>query len=131
MRDRNRLLRDGIRDARWFDALEARMAEAGAAMLVLELMPSSVAAEITAALPIPTIGIGAGAQCSGQVLVLHDMLGITAAYGGRLPRFVRNFGAEATAAASEGRGGSIEQSIRRYVAAVRDGSFPDATLHSY
>ncbi len=107
------------------------LAEAGAAMLVLELMPSSVAAEITAALPIPTIGIGAGAQCSGQVLVLHDMLGITAAYGGRLPRFVRNFGAEATAAASEGRGGSIEQSIRRYVAAVRDGSFPDATLHSY
>jgi 3-methyl-2-oxobutanoate hydroxymethyltransferase len=96
----------------------SELAEAGAAMLVLELMPSAVAAEITAALPIPVIGIGAGVQCSGQVLVLHDMLGLTQ---GRLPRFVRNFmeGSE-----------SIEAAVRRYVGAVKEQSFP-APEHTY
>ncbi|WP_418319947.1 3-methyl-2-oxobutanoate hydroxymethyltransferase [Piscinibacter sakaiensis] len=95
------------------------LADAGAAMLVLELMPSALAAELTAALPIPVIGIGAGNGCTGQVLVLHDMLGITP---GKLPRFVRNFMAE---------GGSIADALRRYVDAVRDGSFPVESVHTY
>ena len=95
------------------------LAEAGAAMLVLELMPSGVAEAITRALPIPVIGIGAGPACSGQVLVLHDMLGLNPA---RPPRFVRNF--------MEGAA-SIEDAIRRYVLAVKDASFPDPQLHCY
>jgi 3-methyl-2-oxobutanoate hydroxymethyltransferase len=97
----------------------AELADAGAAMLVLELMPSYLAAEITAALPIPVIGIGAGPRCSGQVLVLHDMLGITV---GTPPRFVRNFMAE---------GATPAQAVARYVQAVKDQSFPDPQLHCY
>ncbi len=95
------------------------LAEAGAAMLVLELMRSALAGELMAALPIPVIGIGAGAACSGQVLVLHDMLGITR---GKLPRFVRDFLNE---------GGGIEAAVKRYVAAVKDGSFPVESIHTY
>ncbi|MDE1999782.1 MAG: 3-methyl-2-oxobutanoate hydroxymethyltransferase [Burkholderiales bacterium] len=96
------------------------LAQAGAAMMVLELMPSSVAAQVQADNPgLMTIGIGAGAATAGQVLVLHDMLHVTR---GKLPRFVRNFMAE---------GGSIEDAIRRYVAAVKDGSFPDESIHGY
>ncbi|MEW6706665.1 MAG: 3-methyl-2-oxobutanoate hydroxymethyltransferase [Pseudomonadota bacterium] len=96
------------------------LAEAGAAMLVLELMPSAVAAGIQAALPqLMTIGIGAGPGTAGQVLVLHDMLGATR---GRLPRFVRNFMQGA---------GSIEAALRAYVAAVKDKSFPDPAVHGY
>jgi len=95
------------------------LAGAGAAMLVLELIPRSLAAEVTAALPIPVIGIGAGVACSGQVLVLHDMLGITA---GKLPRFVRNFMQDSP---------NVEEAIHRYVAAVKDQSFPHDELHSY
>jgi 3-methyl-2-oxobutanoate hydroxymethyltransferase len=95
------------------------LGQAGAAMLVLELMPSSVAAEVTRAVPMPVIGIGAGPDCSGQVLVLHDMLGITR---GKLPRFVRNF--------MQGSDG-IEDAARRFVAAVKDKSFPDPQLHGY
>jgi 3-methyl-2-oxobutanoate hydroxymethyltransferase len=97
----------------------AELAQAGAAMLVLELMPSAVAAALTAALPIPVIGIGAGAQCGGQVLVLHDMLGLS---GGRPPRFVRNF--------MDGSA-SVQEAVRRYVAAVKDGSFPVESVHTY
>ena len=95
------------------------LAGAGAAMLVLELIPRGLAAEVTAALPIPVIGIGAGVQCSGQVLVLHDMLGITA---GKLPRFVRNFMQDSP---------GVEEAVRRYVAAVKDQSFPSDEQHSY
>jgi 3-methyl-2-oxobutanoate hydroxymethyltransferase len=96
------------------------LADAGAAMLVLELVPSAVAAAVTADNPqLLTIGIGAGRATSGQVLVLHDMLGVTS---GRMPRFVRNFMAE---------GGSIADGLARYVAAVKDGSFPDESLHGY
>ena len=95
------------------------LADAGAAMLVLELMPSALASELTQSLPMAVIGIGAGVGCSGQVLVLHDMLGITQS---RLPRFVRNF--------MEGCTG-IEDALRRYVAAVRDGSFPVESIHTY
>ena len=95
------------------------LAEAGAAMLVLELMPAAVAKQITDALDIPVIGIGAGVACSGQVLVLHDMLGITQ---GKLPRFVRNF--------MDGSAG-IGDAITRYVADVKARRFPDDTLHGY
>ena len=97
----------------------AELADAGAAMLVLELVPSALGAEIQAALPIPVIGIGAGPQCGGQVLVLHDMLGLT---GGKPARFVRNFLAE---------GGTPAEAVRRFVQAVKDGSFPDPQLHGY
>ena len=99
---------------------EAReLADAGASMLVVELIPSTLGEQLSASLTIPVIGIGAGPACSGQVLVLHDMLGVTR---GRLPRFVRNFmvGAE-----------SIEAAVRAYVAAVKDGSFPDPAVHGY
>ena len=93
--------------------------DAGATLLVLECVPTPVAASITAALDIPTIGIGAGPQCDGQVLVLHDVLGLYS--GHRRPKFVKDFLAE---------GGSVDGAFRAYVEAVRDGSFPDAS-HSY
>jgi 3-methyl-2-oxobutanoate hydroxymethyltransferase len=95
------------------------LADAGAAMLVLELMPTALAAQITESLPIPVIGIGAGNGCSGQVLVLHDMLGITR---GRRPRFVRDF--------SDGAA-SIADAVRRYVGDVKARRFPDNELHGY
>ena len=95
------------------------LAEAGASLLVVELVPAALGRTLTAELPIPLVGIGAGSGCSGQVLVMHDMLGITRS---RLPRFVRNFMAE---------GGSVEDAVRRYVAAVKDGSFPDDRVHSH
>jgi 3-methyl-2-oxobutanoate hydroxymethyltransferase len=95
------------------------LADAGAAMIVFELIPSALAAEITRSLPIPTIGIGAGVDCSGQVLVLHDMLGITR---GKLPRFVKNF--------MQGYAG-IDEAISAYVAEVKTLSFPDNAVHGY
>jgi 3-methyl-2-oxobutanoate hydroxymethyltransferase len=96
------------------------LAQAGAAMMVLELMPSQVARDVQADNPgVMTIGIGAGQGTAGQVLVLHDMLNVT---HGKLPRFVRNFMAE---------GGSVDDAVRRYVAAVKDGSFPDEAIHAY
>ena len=64
---------------------------AGAFAIVLEGIPSSLAKEITDRLYIPTIGIGAGVNCSGQVLVAHDLLGLTPANGGKLPKFVKQF----------------------------------------
>jgi len=99
---------------------DARLvAEAGATLLVLECVPSSVAAAITRASTIPTIGIGAGAQCDGQVLVLHDLLGANT--GHRRPKFVKDFLAE---------GGSLAGAVRAYADAVRSGAFPDAA-HAY
>jgi 3-methyl-2-oxobutanoate hydroxymethyltransferase len=95
------------------------LADAGAEMLVLELTPSVVAHQITSALSIPVIGIGAGAHCSGQVLVLHDMLGITR---GKQPRFVRNFSEP---------GLSLDAAVRLYVTEVKSGRFPDDALHGY
>jgi 3-methyl-2-oxobutanoate hydroxymethyltransferase len=93
--------------------------EAGAAMIVLEMVPAQLAAALTAARQsMATIGIGAGAETHGQVLVLHDMLGI---YPGHKARFVRNFMANAS---------SIEAAVAAYVQAVKDGSFP-AAEHIY
>jgi 3-methyl-2-oxobutanoate hydroxymethyltransferase len=93
--------------------------EAGASMIVLECLPTPVAAEVTAAVSAPTIGIGAGPHCDGQVLVLHDFLGLDS--GHRRPKFVKDFLAE---------GGSVAGAVRAYADAVRDGSFPDAE-HAY
>jgi len=91
---------------------------AGASLLVLEAIPAALGADVTAQLRIPTIGIGAGADCSGQVLVMHDMLGV---FPGHKARFVKNFMDGAT---------SVEDAVRSYVAAVKDGSFP-ATEHCF
>jgi len=94
------------------------VADAGAELLVLECVPAALAAQITAQLAIPTIGIGAGVDCDGQVLVLHDVLGVTP---GKRPRFSKNFllGVD-----------SVDAAIRAYVDAVRTASFP-AAEHSY
>ncbi len=85
---------------------------AGAALLVLEAIPTRLGKEVTDLLAIPTIGIGAGPDCSGQVLVMHDALGV---FPGRKARFVRNF--------MEGQT-SIAAAVSAYVTAVKDGSFP-------
>ena len=92
--------------------------QAGAGMVVLEAVPAVLATEVTAALSIPTIGIGAGAACSGQVLVLHDMLDI---FPGKKARFVKNYMQGAS---------SIADAIARYVAEVKAGMFP-AQEHSF
>jgi 3-methyl-2-oxobutanoate hydroxymethyltransferase len=99
------------------------LAEAGAAMLVLELVPSALAAQLQQAVNIPLIGIGAGPGTAGQVLVLHDMLGLN---GDQVPRFVRNFIADVGAMPNP-----VAEAVRRYVAAVKDGSFPDPVQHGY
>ena len=92
------------------DAL--KMQAAGATVLVLEAIPSQLGKEVTDLLAIPTIGIGAGPDCSGQVLVMHDLLGV---FPGRKARLVKNF--------MEGQT-SIDAAITAYVTAVKDGSFP-------
>jgi 3-methyl-2-oxobutanoate hydroxymethyltransferase len=86
--------------------------QAGAQMIVLEAIPSSLGKLITESLSIPTIGIGAGADCSGQVLVLQDMLGISP---GKPPKFVKNF--------LDGHA-SIEAAVKAYVREVKSGKFP-------
>ena len=91
---------------------------AGADLLVLECVPAALAKRITAELSIPTIGIGAGVDCDGQVLVIYDMLGITP---GKRPRFSKNFLADS---------GSIVDAIRAYASAVRKKEFP-AVEHSF
>jgi 3-methyl-2-oxobutanoate hydroxymethyltransferase len=88
--------------------------EAGASILVLEAIPSALGKEVTEMLAMPTIGIGAGVDCSGQVLVMHDMLGV---FPGRKARFVKNFMDGQT---------SIDAAVRAYIAAVKDKSFPAA-----
>ncbi len=93
--------------------------DAGAQLLVLECVPSPLAEAITASVAAPTIGIGAGLGCDGQVLVLHDLLGLDGGY--RRPKFVKDFLAG---------GGSVEGAVRAFVDAVRSGAFPDAD-HSY
>jgi 3-methyl-2-oxobutanoate hydroxymethyltransferase len=98
---------------------DARAVEhAGADLLVLECVPAALAKRISAELTIPTIGIGAGVDCDGQVLVIYDMLGITP---GKRPRFSKDFLAGS---------GSVLEAIRAYVKAVRDAEFP-AAEHSF
>jgi 3-methyl-2-oxobutanoate hydroxymethyltransferase len=81
---------------------------------VIEAVPSALGAQVTKQLRIPTIGIGAGVDCSGQVLVLHDMLGV---FPGKRPKFVKDF--------MQGQP-SIEAAVGAYVKAVKEGSFPGA-----
>lgn len=92
--------------------------EAGVGMLLMETIPAVLAGRISRELSIPTIGIGAGVDCSAQILVLHDMLGI---YSGSKPRFVKNFMAGAD---------SIQAAIEHYVAEVKTGKFP-AVEHTF
>ncbi|MGB7848824.1 MAG: 3-methyl-2-oxobutanoate hydroxymethyltransferase [Candidatus Acidiferrum sp.] len=94
-----------LRDARSVEA-------AGAFAIVLEAMPRELAAEITRAVRIPTIGIGAGPDCDGQILVLHDMLGLTFQ---EPPKFARRYA---------NLGEAISQAVREYCADVQSGSFP-------
>lgn len=91
-----------------------RLADAGVFAIVLECVPKELAARITAAVPVPTIGIGAGAGCDGQILVLHDMIGLTPE-GAHTPRFVRKYADVASV---------ISNAVVAYVADVRAGSFP-------
>jgi 3-methyl-2-oxobutanoate hydroxymethyltransferase len=101
-------------------ALEA----AGAQLLVLEMVPAALAAKLTKLLTTCiTIGIGAGVDCDGQVLVLHDMLGMNL---GKMPRFVHNFMAD-----ERNSEHSIQGAFATYVAAVKDKSFPDNKLHAW
>jgi 3-methyl-2-oxobutanoate hydroxymethyltransferase len=92
--------------------------EAGCVSIVLEAIPAPVAARITEELAIPTIGIGAGAACDGQVLVYHDLLGLTE---GHLPRFVKRY-------ANLSR--EIRDALEAYAAEVRAGTFPGEE-HAY
>lgn len=105
--DAQRILNDAL-------ALE----KAGVSLLVLECVPSDLAKRITNALKIPTIGIGAGVDCDGQVLVLYDMLGITM---GKTPRFSKNFliGQD-----------SIKSALQNFVETVKNKTFPDLE-HSF
>ena len=92
--------------------------EAGACAIVLELLPADLAARISASLTIPTIGIGAGPGCDGQVLVLHDMLGLNDQFN---PKFLRRF-AEL--------GEAVRSAVRTYASEVRDGRYPGVE-HSF
>lgn len=92
------------------DALAAQ--DAGAFGLVLECVSAELATEITQLLTVPTIGIGSGNGCDGQVLVSHDMLGLTR---GRVPKFVKQYA---------NLGETINQAARQYIEEVRDGRFP-------
>lgn len=94
--------------------------DAGASLLVLEMVPAALSATLTAELThCATIGIGAGSGTAGQVLVLHDMLGMNL---GKMPKFVRNFMQDAP---------GIKEAMQAYVAAVKDGSFPVNAQHAW
>lgn len=96
-----------------------KLEDAGAAMILVEAVPASLGVQLAESVTVPVIGIGAGPGTDGQVLVLHDMLGLSLT--GRSPKFVRGFmtGNE-----------TIQQAIRNYVTAVKNGSFP-AKIHCY
>ncbi|MDR3430095.1 MULTISPECIES: 3-methyl-2-oxobutanoate hydroxymethyltransferase [Silvimonas] len=91
---------------------------AGASLILMEMVPAAVAKAVTESLSIPNIGIGAGVDCDGQVLVLHDMLGV---YPGKKARFVKNFMTGAS---------SIQGAVENYVKAVKGSTFP-ADEHSF
>ncbi|OYY82308.1 MAG: 3-methyl-2-oxobutanoate hydroxymethyltransferase, partial [Methylophilales bacterium 16-45-9] len=103
------------------------MSNAGVCMVLLEMVPAALAKQVTTSIAIPTIGIGAGVDCSGQVLVIQDLLGI---YNGsahkkpseyKAPRFAKNFLCETN---------NIQQAVTHYVQAVKNKTFP-AAEHSY
>lgn len=93
---------------------DARVLEqAGAGMIVLEAIPAALASQVTAAAGVPTIGIGAGADCHGQVLVLHDMLDV---YPGKKAKFVKNY--------MKAAAGSIQDAVALYISEVQSEKFP-------
>jgi 3-methyl-2-oxobutanoate hydroxymethyltransferase len=92
--------------------------DAGACAIVLELVPSSLAARISKSLTIPTIGIGAGGQCDGQVLVLHDMLGLNEQFA---PKFLKHYAK---------LGDTVRTAVRTFASEVREGKYP-AEEHSF
>jgi 3-methyl-2-oxobutanoate hydroxymethyltransferase len=92
---------------------DAKILEAaGACSIVLELLPAALAGKISRSLTIPTIGIGAGPECDGQVLVLHDMLGLNEQFS---PKFLKHYGK---------LGDSVRQAARSFAAEVREGKYP-------
>jgi 3-methyl-2-oxobutanoate hydroxymethyltransferase len=95
-----------------------RLEDAGAFAIVVELIPADVAARVTEAVSVPTIGIGAGPQCSGQVLVLHDLLGLNDTF---TPRFLKRYATMAD---------DVRGAIRAFGADVKAGTYPDAA-HSF
>ena len=100
--------------------------DAGAALVVLEMVPAALSAELTTELThCATIGIGAGKDTAGQVLVVHDMLGLNL---GKNPKFVRNFMAELPGIPGQH---GIKEAMSAYVQAVKNGSFPDNALHAW
>jgi len=109
--------RSAVKAVRLYEDALALQA-AGCFAIVLEAVPSPVAARITEALDIPAIGIGAGAACDGQVLVWHDLLGL---YEGRAPRFVKQYAELAP---------TIGAAVEQYASEVRDGTFPEEK-HTY
>ena len=92
--------------------------KAGAEMIVFEMIPAALAQKLTGELTIPTIGIGAGAGCSGQVLVLYDLLGLNQGFN---PKFLKKFGSGAS---------MVLQALKLYSQEVRDGSYP-SDAHSF
>jgi 3-methyl-2-oxobutanoate hydroxymethyltransferase len=109
--------RTGAAALELYDAALA-LEQAGCCAIVLEAVPAAVAARITEALDVPTIGIGAGAGCDGQVLVWHDLLGL---YAGRAPRFVKRYAELAD---------EVRAALGAFVGEVRDRSFPEER-HTY
>ena len=110
----------GDEAARTLQSEALALQDAGATMLVLEMVPAALSAQVTEAMPrCHTIGIGAGKGTAGQVLVMHDMLGVNL---GKNPKFVRNF--------MQGQS-SVLGAMQAYVAAVKDGSFPDNQVHAW
>ena len=95
-----------------------RLEDAGVFSIVLELLPADVAARVTAAVSVPTIGIGAGAGCDGQVLVLHDMLGLNDGFS---PKFLKRYATLAD---------EVRRAVREFGTEVRAGRYPDAD-HSF
>jgi 3-methyl-2-oxobutanoate hydroxymethyltransferase len=100
-----------VRDAKILES-------AGACSVVLELLPAALAGRISRSLTIPTIGIGAGPECDGQVLVLHDMLGLNEQFS---PKFLKHYGK---------LGDAVRQAARSFAAEVREGKYP-GTEHSF
>ncbi|ABM61457.1 3-methyl-2-oxobutanoate hydroxymethyltransferase [Halorhodospira halophila] len=98
-------------DAERMEADALALEAAGADLLILECVPAVLAQQLSERLTVPVVGIGAGGGCDGQILVLHDVLGVTE----QPPRFARAFGAE---------GGGVHAALEAYVAAVRAGTFP-------
>jgi 3-methyl-2-oxobutanoate hydroxymethyltransferase len=109
--------RDDVAAERLKDDAKA-LEEAGAFAVVLELVPAPLASDVTKALTIPTIGIGAGPACDGQVLVLHDMLGLNDRFSAK---FVKRYAELAE---------EVRDAARRFGVEVREGRYPDAA-HSF